>query len=124
MITNFKLGNLLNNIYTMAFSRVIRTLEAKKSSMIIDNIGLPIRNNDDRFRYFWDGAYWDYYGIFSWQEVWDLNEKEIKDDSWLLTISGEPFTANNLELKKFLEKEWNQDHMFLINSYEWESWLY
>ena len=107
----------------MAYSMLIRTLEAEKSSLIIDRIMLPISVEDDRFRYFWDGAYWDYYGIFSWQEIWDLNEKEIKEDDWFLTISGEPFIANNLELKTFLEMEWNQDYKFVIDYYEWESWL-
>jgi len=64
----------------MAFSTVIKTIEAKKPSLLIDGINLPISNRDPRFRYFLNGVYRDYYGVFSWDEVWELNEKVISED--------------------------------------------
>jgi hypothetical protein len=64
----------------MAYSTMIRTLEARKSSLLIDCIHLPITHNDPRFRYFYSRAYGDYYGVFSWDEVWELNEKAISED--------------------------------------------
>jgi hypothetical protein len=64
----------------MAFSTRITTLHGNLLSLHIDQIGLPIANSDTRLREFYEGGYLDYYGVFSWEEVWELNEKAINED--------------------------------------------
>lgn len=97
----------------MAFSTSIRTLELEHPKLFIRDIILPIAQDDPRFREFFNGAYVDYYGVFSWQEVRDLNEKRLADTNFQI--------EDNLTLKQFLEDKDNKGTVFLINDYEWES---
>lgn len=98
----------------MAFSTMIRTFSFERPKFFIRDIILPINHQDPRLREFRDGAYRDYYGFFSWQEVRDLNEKRLSDTSFQ--------REGNLKLRKFLEGDSKNQH-FIIQIAEWESGL-
>lgn len=96
----------------MAFSTMIREYSFVRPKFFIRDIVLPIAHKDPRLHEFWDGAYSDYCGFFSWQEVRDLNEKRL----WEAHFQME----SNLKLRKFLEGD-SKNKKFIIHIAEWES---